>query len=187
MPENSVAQRYAVAMIEVADELGIIEQVGGDLNDFADLVEAHDGLLKSSFSNPGFTVDERRAVLDALIPRLEVHAMTANFLRLVNDKSRLSLAEDIAEAYGGLADQKAGRVKVLVETAEPLTPQVHAEVQAALAKSTGKQVTLRTKVVPSLIAGLVVRVDGKVYDSSLRTRLDNLKQALISSPAVGEA
>ena len=187
MPENSVAQRYAVAMIEVADELGIIEQVGSDLGGFADLVEAHDGLLKAAFSNPGFSVEERRAVLDDLLPKLEAHGTTANFLRLVNDKGRLGLAEEIAEAFGELADAKAGRIRVTVETAEPMTPQVQAEVQAALARATGKDVILRTQVVPELIAGLVARVDGKVYDSSLRTRLQSLKQALIASPLVAEA
>ena len=94
---------------------------------------------------------------------------------------------DHRSLHGELADAKAGRIRVTVETAEPMTPQVQAEVQAALARATGKDVILRTQVVPELIAGLVARVDGKVYDSSLRTRLQSLKQALIASPLVAEA
>ncbi|MFT4623655.1 MAG: F-type H+-transporting ATPase subunit delta [Myxococcota bacterium] len=187
MPENSVAKRYAVAMIEVAEELGAIEQVGRDLSAFASMVEAHEGMLKAAFVNPAFTVDERRGVLEALLPRLEAHPTTLSFLRLVNDKHRLGLAQAIADSYAHLADAKAGRVRVTVETAEPMTPQIQAEVEAALTRTTGKQVILRTEVVPELIAGLVARVDGKVYDSSLRTRLQNLKQALMTSPATGAA
>ncbi len=187
MPDSSVASRYAVAMIEVAEESGVIEQVGKDLANFTAMVEAHDGMLLAAFSNPSIRKKERHAVLEDLLPRLNAHHLTGNFLRLVNEKNRLGITSHITTAYHDLAYDLAGRIKVIVETAEPMSPPVEAEVQEALARTTGKRVILRTVVDPALIGGLVARIGGKVYDSSIRTRLENIRQVLIRSQVPGQA
>jgi len=181
MPVSPVARRYAQALIEVADEAGAIDQVGTDLQSFAQVLDAHEGMLGDALSSPVFTTEERGAVLDGVLPKLSLHPLAANLLRLVNDKRRFPVLRDIVTAYGELADERAGRQQVLVTTAEPLTPQVEAEIRQALEKSTGKTVRLTTKVDPSLLGGLVAKVGGTVYDSSLRTRLDQIKHALVSS------
>jgi F-type H+-transporting ATPase subunit delta len=93
----------------------------------------------------------------------------------------------IAQAYRAQADERAGRVKVSVTTAEPMSPQIEAEVRTALEASTGKTVTLEAHVDPDLIGGMVARVGGKVYDSSIRTRLLDIRQSLIVSRSPAEA
>ena len=187
MPDVSVARRYAQAMIELASEAGVVDRVGQDLATFVALLDANDGLLRNALFNPVFTTEERQGVLDQVVPRLGLHELSANLIFLVNDKSRLPYLGDIASNYGDLADERAGRVKVEVATAEPMSPQIEAEVRAALEKATGKSVILSTHVDKALIGGMVARVGGKVYDSSLRTRLRNMRQALLRSPVVAEA
>lgn len=187
MSDNVVARRYAQALIELAAEAGEIERVGQDLAHFASVMDANGRMLGSALCSPVFTLDERRAVLDQLLPRIRYSTTATNALRLINDKRRLPMLGDIVEAYEAMADERAGRARVTVQTAEPLGPQLEAEVRAALEAVTGKQVVLRAEVRPELIGGLVARVGDKVYDSSLRTRLDQIKQSLLRSTLPGQA
>ncbi len=187
MPEISVARRYAQAMIDVAAEADAVERIGDDLKRFVTLLDAHDGQLRAAMCTPVFTVEERSAVLDALLPRLDAHPLAASFLRLANDKRRLPIIDDIAATYASLANARAGRVSVTVSTAEPMSPQIELAVKDAMARVTGKEVLLDSSVDASLIGGMVARVGGKVYDSSIRTRLEGIKVALLRSQTPGIA
>ena len=181
MADATIARRWAVALLALASEDNAVDQVGDDLERFLDLVEANGGAAGAALGSPVFTVDERRRVLDALIPSLGLHPHAANLLRLVNDKRRVPLVRDIVASYRDLADARAGRARVTVETAEPLTPDLEREVRAALESVTRKQVVLRSVVRPELIGGLVARVGDTVYDSSVRTHLARIRQALLTS------
>ncbi len=178
MALHPVARRYAQALIEVAQEAGAVEKVSADLRAFAQLLNAYDGLLGDALCSPVFTTEEREGVLNELLPKLDLHPLTANFFRLVNDKHRFPEIGDIAEAFEALADEAAGRQAATVITAEPMSPQVEAEVRAALERSTGKTIRLSTKVDPSLIGGMIAKIGGVVYDASLKSRIERLKQNL---------
>ena len=187
MPDIAVARRYAQAMIAVAAEANAVDQVGADLDSFTALLDDHGGLLRAALCTPVFTADERSGVLDVLLPRLALHPLSASFLRLVNDKRRMPVINDLRSAYATLANERAGRVEVQVTTAEPLSPQIELEVRQAMAQVTGKEVLLHTEVDASLIGGIVARVGGKVYDSSIRTRLEGMRMALLHAQAPGIA
>jgi F-type H+-transporting ATPase subunit delta len=181
-----VSRRYAQALIDVAAAENATEPVGKDLDRFVALLRANDNQLGEPLGSPVFTVEERRGVLDAVLPAIDLHPLVANLLRLANDKGRMTLVPAIAEAYRDLADRRADRVRVIVETAEPLTPQLEIEVRASLEVMTGMTVLLESRVKPELIGGIVARVGDKVYDSSLRTRLEQMRQTLLRTP-VAEA
>lgn len=188
MPEISVARRYADAMIDVAAEQNAADAIGIDLDGFTKLLDAHDGLLRRTLCTPVFSTEERTAVLQELLPKLGINPLTANFLSLLNDKGRLSAIDAIASAYRDRADEKAGRLSVRVTTAEAMSADIAKEVKAALSKATGKDVVLAADVDPDLIGGMVVRVAGRVYDSSIRTRLQDVRRTLLSAqtPAVAK-
>ena len=187
MPDTRVASRYAEAMIEVAAEADAVDAVGADLSAFNELLDANEGQLRSVLCTPLFSGDERSAVLNDLLPKLGMNPLSCNLLRLANDKGRLDIVGQIASAYSKLADERAGRVAVHVTTAVPITDAIAEEIKSAMAKSTGKDVVLHTDVDPELIGGMVARVGGKLYDSSIRTRLEALKRALVRAGPVGEA
>jgi len=187
MADRSIARHYAQAFIELAEENGEIAQAGKELGQALEALGSHGGELFATLSNPVFTLKERRAVLEAVVPRLKVGHFVRNLLFVLLEKGRFSLLPEVVELYNGYADEKAGRARVLVETAEPLTPQLEAEVIAALQQATGKHVLIETRVDPSLIGGMVARVGGTVYDASLRTRLENIKQRLLSATTPAEA
>jgi F-type H+-transporting ATPase subunit delta len=185
--DDAVSRRYAQAMIEAAAEVDAVDAVGADLARFVALMKSDHDLLGGALASPVFSIDERRAVLDAVLPRVGFHPLANNLLRLVNDKRRFDRIADIVAAYEALADDRAGRARVTVQTAEPLSPQLEAEVRHALEAVTHKTVVLRTEVRPELIGGLVAKVGDVVYDSSIRTRLEQLKQALLKAPVTAQA
>jgi F-type H+-transporting ATPase subunit delta len=179
---DAAARRYAQALIAVAEEVGAVDRVGDDLDRFVASGEQDGRRLGLVLESPVFTSDERRGILDQVLPKLGLHSLVANLVNLVNDKRRMALLPEIANAYRTLADERAGRQQVVIQTAEPLTPQLEAEVRSALESTTGKRVILKTEVRPELIGGIVARVGDTVYDSSIRTRLEQMKQALLNSP-----
>ena len=187
MSDLNVATRYAEALIDVAAEAGAVDAVGADLNQLADLLAAHDGMLRAALCTPVFSADERRGVLAELLPKLSLQTLSNNFVHVLNDKGRLAALEGIARVYADLANERAGRVTVRATTAEPMTDATAAAVRDAMAKATGKQVVLKTEVDPDLLGGIVVRVGGTVYDASLRTRLNDLKHSLLHAGPTAEA
>lgn len=187
MSDITVARRYAGAMIDVAAEQDAIEEVGKNLAAFQDLLQDNEGQLYSALCTPIFSGEERKAVLEALLPKLGMHGLTNNFIQLVNSKSRLYAIGDIAKVYSELADERAGRVTVQVTTAEAMSDTIAAEVRKAMTEATGKEVVLQADVDPSLIGGMIARVGGKVYDSSIRSRLRDLERTLVANQGPAQA
>lgn len=183
MSELNVARRYAEAIIDVASELGRIDPVAHELYLVEKALHANDDQLFDVMSSPVFTVGERAAVLDAVIPKLEISPQVANFARVMNKNGRVGVFDLMRENYNRLADERAGRVRAVVTTAEPLTPQLEVEIKSALEAATNKTVYIEHAIDPALIGGMVARVGGKVYDSSLRTRLSELKRSLVAAQA----
>jgi len=187
MAEAALARRYARALVELGQKHGNVDQLGGDLTTFAEVLDVGDGQLRAALENPGVTGAQKRAVLDAVLVKMSLHPLAANFLRLVVDKGRFLEFDGIRAAYGRMADALAGRVQAEVTTARALDAAMQAEVQAALSKTTGKQVAVTWSVDPALIGGLVAHVGDKVYDASVRARLDAMKRALIAGGASADA
>lgn len=185
MPDMSVARRYADALIEISEDS---EAILADLKGFDALLDSGEGQLRAALCTPVFSRDERAGILDALLPKLKLNPLTANFLQVLNAKGRLVLFSDIAKAYSELADERAGRLSVRVVTARKMTKAIELDVVKALSQSTGKEVVLQPEVDESLLGGMVVHVGGKVYDSSIKTRLQNVKRTLLAnqSPAVAK-
>lgn len=187
MADRSVARRYAKALIDLATEAREIDRVQADLQKVVAQLTANGGQLLQALSNPVFTIAERRNVLGAVLPQMSVGATTRNVLMLAIDKGRFSEVPAIAEAFAEMADALSKRVRVIVETAEPFGPQFEAEVRAALSRATGKDVVIQTIVKPELIGGMVARVGSRVYDASVRSRLEGLRQQLLQAQIPAEA
>lgn len=181
MTEGSIPRRYAKALFELAQEAGSIEGVGKQLDALVELAQANDGQVLAVMSNPGFTASERRAVLELLLPRLGLSGLMLNFVRLVLDKDRFLALPDMAREYRALADDAANRVRATVTTATAASPALRAEITRSLSASTGKDVVVEMKVDPTLLGGMVARVGSKLYDASLRTRLDDLQVTLATT------
>jgi len=187
MGDRTAARRYAKAFLDVAQEANSVDMLLRDVLAFRDAALSGNGELFRALSNPVFKLEERKAVLGQVLTRIGAHPTTSNLLRLLLDKGRFAELPLIAETYEEMADVRANRVRVTVETASPLSGELEREVRAALARATGKEVVLQTRTNPDLIGGIVARVGGKVYDASIRARLEDLKNRLIRAQAPAEA
>ncbi len=191
MADGSLARRYARAVLSIArDQPNVVattDAFASELAGFAEVLDLSNGELRGVLANPGITQGERRAVLDAVLPSMNLSPTVANLLRLLLDKGRFAVLPEIRVQYMAMADELAGRVRATVSTARALTPALAAEVQASLEKATGKTVLVTFTVDSSLIGGMVAKVGDTVFDASVRSRLTAVQQSLTSSGTVAEA
>lgn len=183
---DDAAGRYALALIQLAEEHDALEAIGKDLVGIAAML-SRGSELHRALCTPMFSRDERVKVIDALAPQIGAHEITTRFLKLIAGRGGLGRVARVAQAYADMQDERAGRVRVRVDIAEPLTKQLEEELIKAFTVSTGKEVILDARQDESLIGGLVARVGSRVYDASLRRRLEDIKQRLIHAQAPAQA
>jgi F-type H+-transporting ATPase subunit delta len=177
MRSSAAARRYARALFGLAEETGSVERVRGELATMAQLFES-DRALHHALFRPLHPVAERRAVLRALCERLSQTPILRNFFAYAIDQRRLVDFDAIRAQFEQLADAAAGRLKARVTAAAPLGEAQRERLQRALTARTGRNVELDVTVDPSLIGGVVANVGNVVFDGSLRTQLDQLRDTL---------
>lgn len=183
--ETSLARRYASALAALAEEAGTSPTVSIDLDRAWSAFDADRGRLLEVMVNPGFTVAERRAVLDAVLPPLGLDVLVNNLLYLLLDKNRFGVFAELVVAYRVLMDARAGRLRATVTTPTPLDEAGRRQITEVLAAIGGNTVQLSVKEDPSLIAGLVLQVGDTVYDASLKSRLATMRSLLLDPHGAG--
>ena len=178
MNGGSLSRRYAKALLDIGIDNDSYEQICEQLNQFAALLSAHEE-LQSTLANPSYPTSKRKAIVEALLDRLNPLPPVRNFLMLAIDRNRVSIIESVAQEYQRLVDTHAGRVRAQITTATELTKMSVGRIREALEARTGKHVLLSTTLAPELIAGTVTQIGSVLYDGSLRTRLEQMKQSLL--------
>jgi F-type H+-transporting ATPase subunit delta len=174
---SGVAGRYAGALFDIVDGAGAADRTMGELDAFARALDESadlDRLVRS----PVFGADEQLKALDALLPRLGVSGPTANLFKLLAQNRRLFLAREVVTAFRRLVAAKRGGATAEVVSAEPLSDAQAQALKDALSARSGKTVELDRRVDASLIGGLVVKLGSRMIDTSLRTKLAQLKLVL---------
>ena len=180
MSTRASAARYARALLDVVIKEGNPEQVQQELSVFADLLVQNPSLEKA-FTNPAVPVTGKRGIVKELASRLSLSSPLAKLLLLLAEKDRLVLVPDMVAVYRERLMDHRQVVRADVTTAEPLAEAKVALLKERLAQLTGRTVTMTTKVDPSIIGGVVARVGSTVYDGSVATQLDRIKNRLRSA------
>lgn len=173
-----IARVYAESLAAVAEKQGQLDEVGQDLGKFVTDVLAQ-GKVAAFFGSPAVTRKVREPILEAALAN-NASPLVANFIRVLNRNNRLDLLQACAAAYRELMDARSGRVRVLVKSAVELSPQQRDGLKKTLAESLNKEPVLNLRVDPELLGGLVVQVGDKIYDTSVRSRLEELRNQLTS-------
>jgi F-type H+-transporting ATPase subunit delta len=172
-----MAGRYAAALFELAKEQNQLDQVERDVLAFQRLLEASPELTRLVRS-PVIAAEAQARALAAILAKIGMPGVTGNFLKLLVRNRRLFAVADMLRAFQGLLARERGEVSADVASAHPLSAEQMQLLSDSLKASIGKQVQIRTRVDPNLLGGLIVRVGSKMIDSSLRTKLHNLKVAM---------
>jgi F-type H+-transporting ATPase subunit delta len=174
-----LAGRYAAALFDLAREGRVLDEVATDfdvldrmLGDSADLVR----LIRSPVLK---RADQARAVA-ALMERVGTGQLTRNFVGLITRKGRLRDLPAMIRAYRALLAQHRGEITAEVTAAQPLDDQQTDALREKLRQALGAEPRLSVKVDPDLLGGLMVRVGSRMFDSSLRTRLNHIQLAMKS-------
>jgi F-type H+-transporting ATPase subunit delta len=177
MIAGSLARRYARALLEVGAEKGTYEKLGKEVDDLAASYSSSRDLAEA-LTNPVFPREQRRNVLTAILQRMMVATETRNFALLLFDRERIPYLPSIARELRIMVDEKAGRVRATVTSAKPLTPDQVTQITTALEKQSGKKVVLEKKEDPSLLGGVVAQLGDVMYDGSVRTQLEQMRDQL---------
>lgn len=172
-----VGGRYAQALFELAEAQGVLNAVEADLKGFRNLL-AESGELRRVLASPAYTAEQKGRLLIATAAKGKAHALTRKFLGLLAKNGRASALPAVAVAFAKLVASRRGTIEAEVVTALPLTPAQAKGLSAALRQSLGKDPELTTRVDPAILGGLKVKVGSRLFDASLKSRLDQLKFAL---------
>lgn len=175
-----MSHRYASALFDLAKEENALPAVEKDVATLKALLEASAD-LRRLFGSPVFSIEDQVRALDAVLKHAEVGGLVANFMRVVARNRRLFAAPAMLEIFGEIAAQDRGETVAVVTSAEPLSETQLTALREALAEKAGGTVKLETKVDPSLIGGLVVKLGSQMIDTSVKTRLASLKTAMRSA------
>ena len=174
---SGVAGRYATALFELALEEKALERVEQDLNRFASALDVVED-LRRLVRSPVFTAEEQQRAIAAILDKMKIEGLTANFLKLIARNRRLYAAPDMIKAFRALLARHRGQASAEVTSALSLTEGQLRALQTALKAALHKDVQLDQKVDATLLGGLVVKVGSRMVDSSLRTKLNSLKQTM---------
>lgn len=174
---GSIARRYAKALFGLAVEKGRVEAWA---NALLSLKEAAVGSpdLADVLSNPVYSKDQRRAIVEKLAAALSLEQEPASLLFLLGDRNRLSYLAAVVDTFQGLADQHLGRVRARVTSAVKLEDGAAQAIADTLSKATQAKVLLDRVVDPAILGGVVAEVGSLVYDGSVRTQLEDLRNQL---------
>ena len=174
---SGMAGRYATALFELALEGGALDAVAADLDRFNALVgESAD--LARLVRSPVFSAEEQVKALAAVLDSAGIGGLAAQFLKLVASNRRLFAVRDMIKAYRALLASHKGEVTAEVTLADRPSDSQLAAIKDALAAVTKKDVKVDLKIDPGIIGGLIVKLGSRMVDSSLRTKLNSIRQAM---------
>lgn len=174
---SNISKRYARAFFEIANEGKQIEPYYNELNQFA-LIVSQNKSLKDFLANPIFEQANKKGVVENIIAKLKLSPMTASFLKLLVDKKRIDIIEDIVFGYRQMMDEALKKVRVNVKTAFALSDEMRSLISASLEKSLGKKVDMTVEEDTTLLGGVVIGVGDTLYDGSIKSQLNNMRNLL---------
>jgi F-type H+-transporting ATPase subunit delta len=176
-PVSGVASRYAGSLFELAVEQKAIAAVEKDLASIGSMIAGSPD-LKRAIASPLISAADQQGAMKALAARAKVSGIVTNFLRLTAKNRRLAALPQMISAFSSLAATHRGEASAEVTSAHPLSDAQKKELAATLKGVAGKDVSFNVSVDPTLLGGLIVKMGSRQIDTSLRTKLNSLKNNL---------
>ncbi len=179
MAEPSVVRRYARALFQIATRSNSVDEVEKDLRLVDLALRGSPGYLRS-LKAPNISGFHKIAIFKKAFGS-EISALSLRFLDLLVERRREDVLHDIYAEFRAMANASRNILPVEVRAAVDLTPAELEALAAALSRRTGKQVVVELEIQPELMGGIVVRMGDTVIDGSIRGRLTQLRNHLLSN------
>lgn len=180
MGVETIARRYATALADVVMKSGETDAVKSELKTWEQLIVGNPD-LQNAFRNPAIAHAKKEKVLEGLLAKVKPSRTTSNFLRILLRNGRLTELREINERFEAVLEERSGSVAAAVISARKLSAAQQNELKTNLEKITGKQVKLKFTIDENIIGGVVTRIGSTIYDGSVKTQLENLKEEMIGS------
>jgi F-type H+-transporting ATPase subunit delta len=174
---TGMAGRYATALFELARDEHALDAVKSDLDRFDALLNESED-LRRLVRSPVFGSEEQVKALGAVLDRAGIGGLAANFIKVVASNRRLFAVRAIIADFRKLVAHHRGEVAAEITLAAPPSEAHLAAIKDALKSVTKKDVQVDVKVDPAIIGGLIVKLGSRMVDTSLRTKLNSIKNAM---------
>ena len=173
-----VHSRYARAFVDVIydqklDSAAVVAQ----LCSLVDLLKSSSD-LRHVWENPAIPADQKRKLLDAIVARENIAKQVRNFVAVLIDHRRIAALPEIAQQIQLEMDRRLGFAEAQITSARDLTETERADLEAQIARLTGKKVRAHYTLDRQLLGGAVVRLGSTIYDGSVRGQLQRMKEQL---------
>ncbi len=179
MSTETIARRYSVALADAVLTSGDAGTVQAELAELGKLF-GESAELQTVFGNPAIGHANKDKVLDGLIAKAKPSKPTANFLKVLLQNGRLADLGDINDRFAAVLEERSGFVSAEITSARELPEGERTEFEKNLERLTGKKVNVNYEIDTNLIGGVVTRIGSTVYDGSVRTKLENLREQLVN-------
>jgi F-type H+-transporting ATPase subunit delta len=181
MPQ-AVSIRYARALVNAV--MGPKSEVDpkqalNELRTFGAMVH-ESAELRNVLLSPAVSNAKKRNVIGRFADSLPLSRLVRNFLYVIIDRRRSHLLDDMADAFELALDERLGIVRADVKSAAPLNDRQQSDLQQELSRVSGKQVRCEFSIDPELIGGVVARIGSTVYDGSVRSQLEIMRERLVA-------
>lgn len=175
-----VASRYARAILDALAADGSPGPEAGyeQLRQFRSVLDSEPDARKL-LVNPVVPPERRDRFIGQVGELLGLDIRVVKLIRLIVERRRLDILNDLVDAYRKMLDERSGIVRAVVTTAAPLSAAQRGEITERLEKSLARRVVMEVREDPSLIAGVVIRIGSTVYDGSLLQHLAGFKERLL--------
>jgi F-type H+-transporting ATPase subunit delta len=177
MSQSTVANRYAQAIFESAQQQNILAEVGSDLQELKKVLASNDEFF-ALLSAPKISSDRKKELVAQILSGAQ--PIVVNMIQFLIEKKRLNELTAVADQFQALAAAAQGSADAKVYSTRELTAEERAEVSAAFAKLVGKEQLNITNIIDaSLIGGVRVQIGNYIFDSTVASKLEGLKRVLV--------
>ena len=174
---GGLADRYATALYAQAEDTNSLDQTVSEMEALGRLIDQTPD-VRRLLASPLIDVTQARTAITAGLEGQGFGKLVRDFVGVVANNRRLNALRPIVAAFAALVAQKRGVVVAHVSSAHPLTDVQREQLRARLIEAGYGSVNIEDTVDASLLGGLVVRIGARLYDTSLKSRLQRLQYAM---------
>ncbi|MBM4339612.1 MAG: F0F1 ATP synthase subunit delta [Deltaproteobacteria bacterium] len=179
MGSDPVVKGYAEALFQVVQAEEVLDRVEEELTRLKNALETNPE-VKEFLSNLQISPEGKKSALSQIFGE-KVSTITLNWLNLVIDQGRQRKLPNIIETFFTLAQESREKVTAEVITSVPLTEDLVQRLEKELSKASKKQVFLKPMIDESILGGVIVKIENKIIDGSVKHRLEEIKQEMVKT------